>query len=63
MLVTAASSGREVAVLLADGYAVDAFEPIPRFAGASAALPSFRTVIEADNAEFAGAVADRKSVV
>jgi hypothetical protein len=58
VLVTAAGSGREVAVLLRAGYAVDAFEPVPRFARTCAALSRFGTVIEADNAAFARAVLD-----
>ena len=52
VLVTAAGAGREVAALLARGYVVDAFEPVPRLASACAALPRFGTVVVADHDDF-----------
>ena len=52
ILVTAAGAGREVAALLARGYVVDAFEPVPRLACACAALPRFGTVVVAAHDDF-----------
>ncbi len=39
VLVGGAGSGREVAPLLAAGYSVDAFDPVPRYAAECATLP------------------------
>lgn len=53
LLVGGAGSGREVAPLLARGYAVDAFDAVPRFAADCAALPGIGLARCTDFASFA----------
>jgi len=58
LLVTAAGRGREVRALRELGYEVDAFEPVPAFAEACAALPGDGETVVTDYAGLCRALLD-----
>jgi hypothetical protein len=61
ILVGGAGSGREVAPLLAAGYSVDAFDPVPRYAADCAGLPGIGLARCADFAAFEREILDPES--
>jgi hypothetical protein len=58
ILVGAAGRGREVSALLARGYSVDAFEPVPHFCAACAARSGVGVTLSADYDCFTRAMLD-----